>query len=157
MSNRIEDLEPQTQAMCLAFLQDCEAAGVQPMPRITHTRRTMDEQLHLWAQGRRMENGKWIVVAKSKTVTNAPPGFSAHNYGAAFDVCFSGPDPYLDQYGKTHKDEKGHPLPDPRWLQIGKIGEALGLNWGGPNGKGDRFTFDRPHFERKDWRTLRDG
>lgn len=133
MSARIEDLEPQTQAMCLAFLQDCEAAGVSL--KITHTLRTADEQSRLYAQGRTLPG---------PIVTKAKAGQSPHNFGAAFDVAFVGPNPYPKET-------------DPRWLQIGKIGEAVGLNWGGPNGKGDKFTFDRPHFERKDWRTLRDG
>ena len=128
MSARIEDLEPQTQAMCLALLQDCEDEGI--ALRVTHTLRTMDEQAKLYAQGRTLPG---------PVVTRAKPGQSPHNYGMAFDVCFAGKTPYPKET-------------DPRWLKIGQIGEGLGLNWGGPNGKGDRFTFDRPHFERKDWR-----
>ena len=98
--------------------------------RVTHTLRTMDEQAHLYAQGRTLPG---------PIVTKAKPGMSAHNYGMAFDVCFGGTMPYP-------------PVTDIRWEQMGKIGEALGLNWGGPNGKGDRFTFDRPHFERRGWK-----
>ena len=79
MSSRIEDLEPQTQALCLAFLQDCEEAGISL--RVTHTMRTMDEQAKLYAQGRTLPGA---------VVTRARPGQSPHNYGMAFDVCFAG-------------------------------------------------------------------
>lgn len=131
MSSRIEDLEPATRAMCEDFLARCRAAGI--ALRVTHTLRTLDEQAKLYAQGRTLPG---------PIVTKARPGSSAHNFGAAFDVCFDERRPYP-------------PETDPRWLAIGQLGELVGLSWGGPNGKGDRFTFDRPHFERLDWRTLK--
>lgn len=128
MSARIEDLEPVTRDLCTQFLVATAAAGVSL--RVTHTLRTMDEQAHLYAQGRTLPG---------RIVTKARAGQSPHNFGMAFDVCFAGRIPYP-------------PESDPRWLQIGQIGERLGLSWGGPNGKGDKFTFDRPHFQRPDWR-----
>lgn len=128
MSARLEDLEPVTRAMAEEWLRDCAAEGL--AVRITHTLRTLDEQAKLYAQGRTLPG---------PIVTKAKAGQSAHNFGMAFDFCFAGKAPYP-------------PEDDPRWLQAGQIGEALGLSWGGPNGKGDRFTFDRPHFERKDWK-----
>lgn len=131
MSSRIDDLEPATRAMCEEFLAQCRAAGISL--RVTHTLRTMDEQAKLYAQGRTLPG---------PIVTKARPGSSAHNFGLAFDVCFDERRPYP-------------PESDPRWLQIGQIGEALGLDWGGPNGKGDRFTFDRPHFQRRNWKDFR--
>lgn len=131
MSSRIEDLEPVTRAMCEAFLAQTRAAGISL--RVTHTLRTLDEQAKLYAQGRTLPG---------PIVTKARPGSSAHNYGMAFDVCFDGRRPYP-------------PEEDTRWLQIGQLGESLGLSWGGPNGKGDRFTFDRPHFERLNWKSFR--
>ena len=128
MSARLEDLEPITRALCEAFVQDTLAAGL--VLRVTHTLRTMDEQAHLYAKGRTLAG---------KIVTNAKPGASPHNFGAAFDVCFQGERPYPDPS-------------DVRWEQLGEIGEALGLVWGGRW----RKLQDRPHFERKDWRVLRD-
>lgn len=130
MSARVDDLEPETRRMCEEFISDCLKEGI--ALRVTHTLRTMDEQAKLYAQGRTLPG---------PIVTRAKPGQSPHNHGMAFDVCFEGKVPYP-------------PESDPRWLQIGEIGEALGLNWGGPNGKGDRFTFDRPHFERLGWKKL---
>lgn len=149
MSARIEDLEPVTHTLCVAFLAACEAnAAVQAAGgvRVTHTRRTLDEQLHLWAKGRAFRDGEWVVVNRKEVVTKAPPGSSAHNYGAAFDICFNSANPYPDP-----ETPEGRNL----WQIVGTIGERLGLNWGGPRGDNDRFTFDRPHFERRDWRTLR--
>lgn len=133
MSARIEDLEPVTRAMCDEFMAAVAEKGI--ALRVTHTLRTLDEQAKLYAQGRTLPG---------PIVTKARPGQSPHNYGMAFDVCFAGKVPYP-------------PEDDPRWLQIGQLGESLGLSWGGPNGKGDRFTFDRPHFERPDWRQAREG
>ena len=132
MSARIEDLEPQTQQMCRAFLDLCAKNGHNL--RVTHTLRTMDEQTRLYEQGRTLPG---------PVVTNAQAGESPHNFAMAFDVCFDGKT--IEQCYPPEKDQ--------RWLEIGILGESLGLNWGGPNGKGDKFTFDRPHFERRDWRT----
>lgn len=141
MSNAIEDLEPVTRGMCQQFLADTARAGIKL--RVTHTLRTMDEQLHLYAKGRQKQaNGTWLVVDKRAIVTKAAPGASPHNWGMAFDVCFDSSNPFP-------------PPDDPRWRQIGIIAEAIGLNWGGPLGANDRFTWDAPHFERKNWKAYR--
>lgn len=127
MSNRVEDLEPQTRAKCESFLRACKLAGL-PV-RVTHTLRTMDEQLHLYQQGR---------SAPGQIVTKAKPGESAHNFGKAFDVCFPG----------AAMAECYPPGDDLRWNEIGMIGEGLGLAWGG---RWKTFK-DRPHFELPNWR-----
>jgi len=137
MSSRIEDLEPVTRELCERFLQEAALAGINL--RVTHTLRTLDEQLHLWAKGRALRDGVWVVTNPAAIVTKARPGASAHNYGLAFDICFAGAQPYPDES-------------DPRWLLLGQIAERIGLDWGGPLGAGDKFTFDRPHFQRRDWK-----
>ena len=82
--------------------------------------RSFDEQAKLYAKGRTLPGA---------IVTNAKPGYSWHAYGLAADVVF------IDK-GKWSWDKK-HP-----WSLLGKIGEDLGLEWGG------RFDFrDFPHFE----------
>lgn len=124
MSARIEDLEPVTRGLCQRFMEDAALAGLSL--RITHTLRTMDEQAHLYAKGRTLPG---------PIVTKAAPGQSPHNFGMAFDVCFGGVMPYP-------------PEQDVRWEQMGKVGEALGLAWGG---RWKSFK-DRPHFERPDWK-----
>lgn len=84
--------------------------------------RTMEEQRTIYEQGR----GK-----PGPVVTAAEPGDSYHNYGLAFDAA---PKAYLS-------------LPDwnpqgPAWEILGRIGESLGLEWGG------RWsTPDKPHFQ----------
>jgi len=137
VSAKIEDLEPVTRGLCEQFLHDSALAGINL--RVTHTLRTLDEQLHLYAKGRVLRGGIWVVIDKDQIVTKAKPGQSAHNYGLAFDICFAGADPYPDP-------------DDPRWVVLGKLGEGLGLDWGGPLGEEDRFTFDRPHFQRRNWK-----
>ena len=135
MSSRISDLEPETRNLCQLFLAECEERMFPPL-RVTHTLRTMDEQMHLWAKGRRRTPEGWEVVDKSAVVTKARPGQSAHNYGAAFDICFAGHDPYPD-------DER-------LWETVGLIGEGCGLVWGGRW----KSLVDRPHFEHPQWRSL---
>jgi hypothetical protein len=67
-------------------------------------------------------------------VTYAEPGGSFHNYGLAFDVCFSGEDPYLDQVPAGIRSFL--------WNELGCTGEIFGLKWGG------RFRNpDMPHFQ----------
>lgn len=134
MSARVEDLEPVTRKLCDAFLSAVAALGTIEI-RVTHTLRTMDEQAKLYAQGRTLPG---------PIVTKAKPGQSPHNFGMAFDICFAGKKPYP-------------PEEDPRWLELGQLGESLGLSWGGPTGHLDRFTFDRPHFERPDWKLVSGG
>lgn len=138
MSSRTEDLEPVTRALCQTFLAECESLLLPPL-RITHTLRTMDEQLHLYAKGRQRTPDGWVVVDPKAVVTKAQPGQSAHNYGAAFDICFKGHDPY--------------PQDERLWEAVGMVGERVGLVWGG-RWKG---FVDRPHFENPRWRELKRG
>lgn len=88
--------------------------------RIYDGLRSFESQLALFNQGR---------TTPGQIVTNAEPGESFHNYGLAFD---------------TVEIKDGKALWDnPRWNEIGELGESLGLQWGG------RFKSikDLPHFE----------
>lgn len=139
MSNLVTDLEPGCRRACILFLAECVERDVPPL-RITHTRRTLEEQAELYAKGRTLgADGKWRITAPKRVVTRAAPGESPHNYGAAFDICFLGPNPY--------------PEDDMLWETVGLIGEQCGLVWGG---RFKRFV-DRPHFEVKTWRDLKAG
>jgi len=115
MSARLEDLDPDVRAKAEALVELAREAGC-PI-RVTHTLRTWDEQAHLYAKGRTLPGTK---------VTNAPPGYSWHNFKRAFDVCFVGPTPY-----------------EGPWEKLGPLGESVGLEWGG---RWKKFT-DRPHFQ----------
>ena len=82
--------------------------------------RTYAEQDALYAQGR---------TAPGVIVTNAPAGYSNHNFGIAFDVGIFNGVLYLDD--------------SPLYGRVGQVGCELGLEWGG-----DWKSFpDEPHFQ----------
>lgn len=88
---------------------------------ITSATRTYAEQQDLYAQGR---------TAPGSRVTNAPAGWSNHNFGLAFDISiFRGSSPIWDSplYRNT----------------LAPIGKRLGFTWGG-----DWASInDEPHYE----------
>lgn len=128
-SRKIEDLHPKVQTMCRAFLDKCRAQGIEIL--ITGTYRDAEEQNRLYARGRTVlvENGH-----KVRKVTNAKAGQSAHNYRLAFDVV-----PLKN--GKPVWGTAGSDLL--LWMQVGNIGESVGLEWAG---RWTRFR-EFPHFQ----------
>jgi peptidoglycan L-alanyl-D-glutamate endopeptidase CwlK len=106
-SRSLDDLRPDVKAKAIEFLYRCHLQGIDVI--VTSTLRDLESQEALYAQGR---------TKKGAIVTNAPPGFSYHNFGVAFDFC-----PIL--YGKCQwKNEK-------LFRQCGEIGEDCGLEWAG--------------------------
>lgn len=103
--------------------------------RITQGWRSYKYQQELYAKGRELKDGHWMVVDNKKVVTNAPPGYSNHHFGLAFDICFRGDDPYLE---KQPKDQA-----EATWEAYAKIVEANGL----VSGKRFRTRPDAPHAE----------
>ena len=87
---------------------------------VTQGLRTWDDQAKLWAIGRTLPG---------KEVTNARPGESWHQFGAACDVA-----PFVND--KQPDWDEGHPI----WARIVELGESLGLR-SGVSWK------DEPHFE----------
>ena len=126
MSRRTEDLHPKLATMARQLVFDAYDAGVPIL--ITQTLRSMDEQATLYAKGR---------TAPGRVVTYAKPGHSWHNYGLAFDVAvLKDNKPTWD----TKVDVNDNEVQD--YLEVGLLGEKLGLTWGG------RWTFvDLPHFQ----------
>ena len=110
-------------------LLKCLEAGIN-VKIITGTR-TYNEQDNLYAQGR---------TKAGRKVTNAPAGYSWHNFGVAWDfVVF---------------DANGEPQwESPLMEECGKIAESLGHEWGG------RWTSpqDTPHVTVKMGCTLADA
>lgn len=104
------------------------AAAVGIPITFTSGARSLAEQARLYAQGR---------TTPGAIVTNTRE--SAHNYGAAVDVAFT-------RFGRYTT-----PSHDQPWEKLAAIGKKLDLVWGGD------FTsiVDKPHFELRDWRTLR--
>lgn len=129
MSSRdLNDLHPELKPKCEAFLVECEKRGLDIL--ITCTYRSWREQNSLYAQGRSKPGA---------IVTKAKAGQSAHNFtiegspaSKAFDIV-----PVRD--GKLMWSDK-----HPDWLEAGKIGMDLGLNWYGRPGSSFR---EFPHFQ----------
>lgn len=126
MSRRLEDLHPVVATLARKLLFNAQEACVPVM--ITQTLRSMDEQATLYARGR---------TAPGRIVTYAKPGQSYHNYGLAFDVAIlKDGTPTWD----TKVDVNDNEVED--YLEVGLLGEKLGLTWGG------RWRFvDLPHFQ----------
>src|SRR6266851_125134 len=107
MGGSIYDLVPELQKPARALLDAAGAARLQP--RITSTFRTRSEQGRLYRR----------FLAGAAGFPVAPPGFSAHEYGEAFDMVVS-PMEALADVGYT-------------WLQ-----------WGGGWNPGDAIHFELP-------------
>ena len=122
----IATLRPDAQAKAHEWLLKCLEAGINV--KIINGTRTYQEQTALYAKGRTTAGPK---------VTNAPAGYSWHNFGVAWDfVVF---------------DEDGQPQwESPLMEECGKIAESLGHEWGG------RWTSpqDTPHVTVKTGCTL---
>ncbi len=103
----ISDLVPELADAAAALVDAAGRAGLQP--RITSTVRTRSEQARLYR--------RFLAGASGYPV--APPGFSAHEYGEAFDMVTS-PMEALADVGAT-------------WL-----------DWGGYWGPGDAVHFELP-------------
>jgi peptidoglycan L-alanyl-D-glutamate endopeptidase CwlK len=82
--------------------------------------RSYAEQTSLYAQGR---------TTPGPIVTDAPAGYSNHNFGIAFDVGIFDRGEYLDD--------------SPLYAKTGALGRSQGLEWGGD---WDSFP-DEPHFQ----------
>jgi peptidoglycan L-alanyl-D-glutamate endopeptidase CwlK len=128
MSRNLDDLSMEVRPMVDAFLEDCQAAGLDIL--VTCTLRTYGEQDALYAQGR---------TAPGRIVTNAKAGQSAHNYGLAIDIV-----PIVN--GKP--DWTGT---DSVWQEVGRHGINNGLKWlGSP---GSPFV-EYAHFQHPTWKEV---
>lgn len=116
----ILSLDPKIQNMAWLVLEGCLNAGF--VAHAISGTRTYAEQDELYAQGR---------TKPGKIVTNAPAGFSNHNFALAFDIgIFTESGAYLEE--------------SPLYDRAGAIGKTCGWLWGG-----DWQRQDKPHFE---WR-----
>ena len=128
MSRDLNDLHPAFRSMADAALAAWAADGIDIL--VTCTERSEADQALLYAQGR---------TAPGRVVTDAKPGYSAHNYGLGLDVV-----PIIN--GKPDWDGN-HPI----WNRMGELAQAQGLVWlGAP---GSPFP-EKPHFQHPDWRRV---
>lgn len=128
MSRDIEDLHPILRATCMEHQQLAGEAGVRTL--LIETYRDEQAQLDAWQKGR---DAAGNIVDRDAVVTNSRPGASWHGvtYGngrpaaLAYHLAVIAPDGVgLVGYGDV-------PMVDSVYLMVGKIGEQLGLVWGG--------------------------
>jgi hypothetical protein len=123
MDTHLDSLDPRFQPLAIALLARLTEARLAVL--IVNTRRTAGEQIAAVARG-----VSWVQ-------------HSLHEDGLAIDVA-----PY-ETFALHGDDKLQWDTHDRVWLQIGAIGEALGLRWGGrfppPNGAG--IGKDPGHFE----------
>src|SRR5260221_9344040 len=75
MGGRLDDLSPELVDFARALVDAAGAAGLQP--RVTSTVRTHSEQGRLY---------RGFLANPQRAYPVAPPGYSAHEYGEAFDL-----------------------------------------------------------------------
>lgn len=126
-SKNVEDLHPILQPLCDTFLSQCSEAGLDI--RLLMTYRTPEEQNKIYAQGR---------TAPGKIVTSLRGDKSKHCFKLGDLPAAKAFDFGVFDNGKYIGDGN-----DSRYLEAGKIGEALGLVWGGRWKK----PFDPSHLE----------
>ncbi|KMT21495.1 peptidoglycan-binding protein [Clostridium cylindrosporum] len=128
MSKDISLLNSYVKSLAEKFLSKCKEEGLDVI--IIQTLRSIDEQDTLYSQGR---------SKPGSIVTNAKGGYSMHNYGLAFDIA-------IKKNGSiVWEDEK-------LYYKAGKIGESLGLEWGGSW----KSFKDYPHFQWTGGLTIQD-
>lgn len=117
-ANLIAALHPKAIPHFQGFIDDVEQ-GLGIIIRVTYGLRSFEEQRAIYNQGR---------ITPGPKVSNAPPGFSFHNYGLAIDVC----------------ELKGGKL---NWnfdfAKLKPYGDKHLLRWGGTF----KSIVDKPHFE----------
>ena len=119
MSRALDDLSPRFKPLAVLFLARLVEAGIHVM--IVDTLRTPEEQAANIAKG-----VSW--TAKSKHLT-----------GDAIDICPLALYNLIDGQSKLEWDGS-HPI----WTRIGRIGESVGLKWGGRWKQQDYGHFEAP-------------
>lgn len=118
-------LHPKLQKKLKQLEAECAKAGLKI--GISECVRTVAEQDALYAQGR-TKPGPIVTNAKGSTYS------SCHMWGIAFDF-------YRNDGKGAYYDKDGF------FTKVGKIGQKLGLEWGGSW----KSIVDKPHFQLPDW------
>lgn len=124
----MQGLKPLLVAKYSQLYQLCLANGI--TIKFTEGLRSIAEQNALFAKGRSAAGN---VIDSSLIVTNAKGGQSMHNYGVAFDV--------VVVVGGVEDWDMHYPA---LWTKMGKLGESIGLEWGGDWAG---TLQDHPHFQ----------
>lgn len=118
-------LHPDLQNLIAKLKKKCNAAGLKI--GIGECYRSVAEQDKLYAQGR-TTSGSIVTNAKGSTYS------SMHQWYVAFDF-------YRNDGKGAYNDSDGF------FTKVGKIGQELGLEWGGSWKK----PVDKPHFQLPNW------
>lgn len=143
-SRDVMELLPTVRQMCSHFLNECQKKGFDVL--ITSTFRNHASQAALYSIGR---------TKPGRIVTNAPPGWSWHNWRCAFDVVplRQGKPVWGTAGNGIDTDPTDDDLDDLElWQRIGEIGEFAGLEWAG---RWPRFR-EYPHFQHTYGRSIHD-
>ncbi len=125
MSRNIKLCHPQLQELANKLLAECKKQGL--IVKLGECFRSAAEQDALYAQGR-TKPGNIVTYARGSSYS------SMHQWGVAFDV--------------IRNDGKGAYNDSDGWFtKVGKIGKALGLEWGGDWSS----PVDKPHFQLPQW------
>lgn len=121
---RLKTLDPDFEDLVIRLINHCHERGINV--QVAQALRTNAEQQALYDIGR---------TKPGKIVTNAKPGTSFHNYGAAVDLFF------LNDKGEAYWDVKA-------FTKVWKVAQELkldseGLVWGG----NFQSLKDCPHFQ----------
>ncbi len=112
-------LHPKVKELAVKLLEEAERQGLKI--GISETYRSPERQDYLYAQGR-TRPGRIVTYVKGSSMS------SYHQWRLAFDV-----------YHNVRGDEYNHTVLD----KVGRIGESIGLEWGG----GWSGFKDSPHFQ----------
>jgi peptidoglycan L-alanyl-D-glutamate endopeptidase CwlK len=104
-AKKLQEVDKLVREKAIALGKEAEKRGMEIV--VTDGFRSPLEQARLYEQGR---------AEPGAVVTWAKPGHSWHNFGKAFDIAFR---------------VNGQVTWEGPWEDVGKIGEALGLEWGG--------------------------
>ena len=122
-SRRLEDLHPDIQSLAAKHIKLCRQAGIDLLIYCTY--RSQTEQKTLYAQGRTKPGARvtWTLKSKHGNTMDGKPASLAYD-------CV----PIVK--GKAVWSDRE------LYAQVGKLGEEIGLKWGG------RWKSpDSPHFE----------
>lgn len=128
---RLQTMHPKLRAKAIEdFTAAASKLTGRAFVRVTEAIRTWETSNKYYAQGR---------TKPGKIITNAPGGYSYHNFGLAFDIALV-VDKTTTSWSTT-ADYDGDLKAD--WMEFTNVMIAKGWTWGG----GFKSIKDMPHFE----------